>query len=125
MRYSRLCGEGGLGCRLAKLASDCDGLLIASDNYIQDAFRVNETHHIWMAICDGRMERLHTPICLPLLSKTSHLVLRGTVFAHKEYKKYLPLVHISIRFPAMVTTFPLCSRCQSRSYPRCNLEVIE
>src|SRR6267154_1097435 len=60
----------------------------------------NEARWLWKAISRGFTPR---SACRSQ-AKTCHLVLRGTAFAHKEYKKYLQLIHTSIGFPAMVTS---------------------
>ena len=52
----------------------------------------NEAHRVWLAIC----EEVSHPDLLADPKQNCHLVLRGTAFAHKEDKKYLKLVHISL-----------------------------
>jgi len=56
-----------------------------------------------------RVESLHPdPVYLRSQAKPAIFVLRGMGFTHKEYKKYLQLIHNYILFLAVATTFPLC-----------------
>ena len=66
----------------------------ASLNYLllNRRLRTNEAHRVWMAICS----KVSHPDLLADPKQNCHLVLRGTAFAHKEDKKYLKLVHISL-----------------------------
>ncbi len=126
----------GWGFAFQKVVPDFGRLLIASGNHMMSKRRLatDEAHRVWMALCDGRVERFHTrSVCRSQVKSLPPCVQRNGICAQRIWEIFTtyPYFHLisgvgnDLSFMLKAPQARLTAVKRASPTPGCNLKAIE